>query len=136
MENMKNHLALVQHIVEKLELNERERIALFHLASNTDRNSVERTANAEGSLEVDEIKLSYVLGILIAVWILMSDPARAKRHLRLPNASPPFSGRSAMDLMLSGKEGLRLTRQYYDAQAQPLGRDDPAYQWAIQSILS
>ena len=134
MDSLSGRLAVMKRIVEKLELDDFEQDALFYPTTDTGRNSFERTI--DGSPVVDETKLSYVLGILIAVWILMSDPARAKRHIRLPNTAPPFNGCSAMDLMLTGREGLRLTRQYYDAQAQPLGPDDPAYQWAIQSIMS
>jgi hypothetical protein len=77
-----------------------------------------------------------VLGILIAVYICFSDPKRAVQHLRRPNSDFPFDGRSPLDLMMTGTEGLRLTRKYFDEKAQPLGKDDPVYKWALNSILS
>ncbi|MBO6812357.1 MULTISPECIES: MbcA/ParS/Xre antitoxin family protein [Marinobacter] len=120
---------LASRISEKLELSADEQYQLFSAASQ----GIDRDSGGRG---LDQIKVSYVLGILIAVYICFSDPKRAVQHLRRPNSDFPFDGRSPLDLMMTGTEGLRLTRKYFDEKAQPLGKDDPVYKWALNSILS
>jgi hypothetical protein len=120
---------LASRISEKLELSADEQDLLFSAASQ----EIDRGSDGAG---VDQIKLSYVLGILIAVYICFSDPKRAIQHLRRPNSDVPFDGRSPLDLMMTGSEGLRLTRKYFDEKAQPLGKEDPVYQWALNTIVS
>jgi hypothetical protein len=60
-------------------------------------------------------RISYVLGIYKALQILLPDPAAADAWVRRPNAAPLFNGRSALELMLSGRVAdLFLVRQYLD----------------------
>jgi hypothetical protein len=60
-------------------------------------------------------RISYVLGIYKALQILLPDPAAADAWVRRPNAAPLFNGRSALELMLSGRVAdLFLVRQNLD----------------------
>ena len=60
-------------------------------------------------------RISYVLGIYKALQILLPDPAAADAWVKRPNAAPLFNGRSALELMLSGRVAdLFLVRQYLD----------------------
>ena len=62
-------------------------------------------------------RISYVLGIYKALQILLPDPAAADAWVKRPNAAPLFNGRSALDLMLSGRVAdLFLVRQFLDAE--------------------
>ena len=62
-------------------------------------------------------RLSYVLGIYKALGILIPRPDLADEWIKRPNAAPLFKGRSALDVMLSGRVAdLFLVRQYLDAQ--------------------
>ena len=62
-------------------------------------------------------RISYVLGIYEALQILLPDPAAADAWVKRPNAAPLFNGRSALDLMLSGRVAdLFLVRQFLDAE--------------------
>src|SRR5687768_1015970 len=47
-------------------------------------------------------RLSYLLGIYKALQILLPDAGAADAWVRKPNSASPFSGRSALDRMLSG----------------------------------
>jgi hypothetical protein len=69
-----------------------------------------------GSVPSDLLeRISYVLGIYKALQILLPDPAAADAWVRRPNAAPLFNGRSALELMLSGRVAdLFLVRQYLD----------------------
>ena len=71
-----------------------------------------------GSVSSDLIeRISYVLGIYKALQILLPDPAAADTWVKRPNAAPLFNGRSALDLMLSGRVAdLFLVRQFLDAE--------------------
>ena len=58
-----------------------------------------------------------MLGIYKALQILLPDPAAADAWVKRPNAAPLFNGRSALDLMLSGRVAdLFLVRQFLDAE--------------------
>jgi hypothetical protein len=71
-----------------------------------------------GSVSNDLIeRISYVLGIYKALQILLPDAAAADAWVKRPNTAPLFNGRSALDLMLSGRVAdLFLVRQYLDAE--------------------
>ena len=62
-------------------------------------------------------RISYVLGIYKALQILLPDEQAADAWIRRPNTDPMFSGRSALDRMMSGQVAdLFVVRQYLDAQ--------------------
>ncbi len=62
-------------------------------------------------------RISYVLGIYKALQILLPDEKAADTWVRRPNSAWLFSGRSALDRMLSGHvSDLYVVRQYLDAQ--------------------
>ena len=62
-------------------------------------------------------RLSYLLGIYKALQILLPDASAADAWVRKPNSASPFSGRSALDRMLSGQVAdLYVVRQYLDAE--------------------
>ena len=69
-----------------------------------------------GSVPSDLLeRISYVLGIYKALQILLPEPGAADAWVRRPNAAPLFNGRSALELMLSGRVAdLFLVRQYLD----------------------
>jgi hypothetical protein len=71
-----------------------------------------------GSVSNDLLeRISYVLGIYKALQILLPDPAAADAWVKRPNTAPLFNGRSALDLMLSGRVAdLFLVRQFLDAE--------------------
>lgn len=62
-------------------------------------------------------RISYVLGIYKALQILLPDPAAADAWVKRPSSAPLFNGRSALQLMLSGRVAdLFLVRQFLDAE--------------------
>jgi hypothetical protein len=62
-------------------------------------------------------RVSYVLGIYKALQILLPAPEAADAWVKRPNTAPLFNGRSALEVMLSGRVAdLFLVRQYLDAQ--------------------
>jgi len=62
-------------------------------------------------------RLSYLLGIYKALQILLPQGQAADEWIRRPNEEPLFSGRSALERMLSGNVAdLYLVRQYLDSQ--------------------
>jgi hypothetical protein len=75
-------------------------------------------AGKVGAVSSDMLeRISYVLGIYKALQILLPDPEIADGWIRRPNTAPLFNGRTALDLMLSGRVAdLFLVRQYLDAQ--------------------
>ena len=71
-----------------------------------------------GSVSNDLLeRVSYVLGIYKALQILLPVPKSADAWVKRPNSAPLFNGRSALELMLSGRVAdLFLVRQYLDAE--------------------
>lgn len=62
-------------------------------------------------------RISYVLGIYKDLQLLLPDEAAADAWVRRPNEAQPFSGRSALDRMLSGNvSDLYEVRRYLDAE--------------------
>ncbi len=62
-------------------------------------------------------RISYILGIYKALQILLPDERAADEWVRRPNTAPLFSGRPALDRMLSGQVAdLFVVRQYLDAE--------------------
>ena len=62
-------------------------------------------------------RISYIAGVYKALQILLPDEKAADEWVKRPNAAPLFSGRSALDRMLSGQVAdLFLVRQYLDAE--------------------
>jgi hypothetical protein len=62
-------------------------------------------------------RLSYLFGIYKALQLLIPDERAADAWVRRPNAAPLFSGRSALERMLSGNvSDLYEVRRYLDAQ--------------------
>ena len=61
-------------------------------------------------------RISYIAGVYKALQILLPDEKAADEWVKQPIAAPLFSGRSALDRMLSGQVAdLFLVRQYLDA---------------------
>ena len=62
-------------------------------------------------------RISYIAGVYKALRILLPDDKAADEWVKQPNAAPLFSGRSALDQMMSGQVvDLFLVRQYLDAE--------------------
>jgi hypothetical protein len=62
-------------------------------------------------------RLSYLLGTYKALQLLLPDPRAADEWIHRPNDAPLFSGKSALDRMLSGNVAdLYVVRRYLDAQ--------------------
>ena len=62
-------------------------------------------------------RISYTIGIYKALQILLPDEKAADEWVKRPNVAPQFSGRSALDRMMSGQVAdLFLVRQYLDAE--------------------
>ena len=62
-------------------------------------------------------RISYIVGIYKALQILLPDEKAADEWVKRPNTAPLFSGRSALDRMLSGQVAdLFVVRQHLDAE--------------------
>ncbi|MYI89688.1 MAG: DUF2384 domain-containing protein [Gammaproteobacteria bacterium] len=62
-------------------------------------------------------RISYILGIYKSLQILLPDQKLADEWVKRPNSAPLFDGRSALDLMMSGRVAdLFIVRQYLDAE--------------------
>ena len=62
-------------------------------------------------------RISYILGIYKSLQILLPDKKLADEWVKRPNSAPLFDGRSALDLMMSGRVAdLFIVRQYLDAE--------------------
>lgn len=62
-------------------------------------------------------RISYILGIYKSLQILLPDKKLADEWVKQPNSAPLFDGRSALDLMMSGRVAdLFIVRQYLDAE--------------------
>lgn len=63
------------------------------------------------------LRISYVLAIYRALQILLPIPDRADAWITKPNSAPGFGGRSAADILSSGKiEDLIFVRAYLTAE--------------------
>lgn len=64
------------------------------------------------------VRISYLLGIYKSLQILLPNHISADAWIRKPNDAPLFSGKSALDCMLSGNvSDLFLVRQYLDCES-------------------
>ncbi len=62
-------------------------------------------------------RISYIVGIYKSLQILLPNEKLADEWVKLPNSAPIFDGRSALDLMMSGRVAdLFIVRQYLDAE--------------------
>ncbi len=62
-------------------------------------------------------RISYIVGIYKSLQILLPDEKLADDWVKRPNSAPLFDGRSALDLMMSGRVAdLFIVRQYLDAE--------------------
>lgn len=103
-------------IAEAWKLSVPEQLRLLGIASRSSYFKWRKEAAPRLSPDTLE-RLSYLLGIYKALQILFPVPERADEWLRRPNDAPLFGGRSALDLMLSGRVAdLYLVRQYLDAE--------------------
>lgn len=74
-------------------------------------------AERDGSLSFDALtRISLVLGIYKALHILYPDETLADRWIKLPNSNPLFGGKPALDLMMSGMDGLYQVRRLLDGR--------------------
>lgn len=74
--------------------------------------------DGSGSLSADTLeRISYIFGIYKALQILLPNPAASAAWVRKPNSAPLFSGKSALDRMLSGQVAdLYQVRRYLDGE--------------------
>ncbi|MGH7842308.1 MAG: MbcA/ParS/Xre antitoxin family protein [Candidatus Binataceae bacterium] len=71
-----------------------------------------------GTLTFDTLtRISLVLGIYKDLHVLYPDPELANRWIKLPNANPLFSGKTAVEFVMdSGLDGLYKVRRLLDAR--------------------
>jgi len=71
----------------------------------------------EGVTQDTMMRISYILGIYKSLQILLPEPAAADSWIHKPNLGAIFGGKSALDLMLSGKiADLERVRTYLDGK--------------------
>jgi hypothetical protein len=101
-------------IAEAWKLQEQEQMRLLGLESRSTFQSWKR--GSVSTIPKDALeRISYILGIYKGLHILLSQTA--DDWVRKPNAAKTFSGRSALDRMMSGNVAdLFVVRQYVDAQ--------------------
>jgi hypothetical protein len=64
-------------------------------------------------------RISYILGIYKALQILLPNPSSADEWIKKKNTAPFFSGKAALDLLLTGNmSDLVLVRKYLDGILQ------------------
>lgn len=61
-------------------------------------------------------RVGYLLSISRTLDILLPDAYAADNWIRRPNSARIFGGRPALNLMLSGEEGIRTVRDYLLAE--------------------
>lgn len=84
-----------------------------------DRASMDRLAANDGAMMTDDTlgRISYVLGIYKALHTLLPIPERADKWVSAPVSAPHFGGRTAIEIMTTGRvEDLAAVRAYLDAQ--------------------
>ena len=101
-------------IAEAWKLQENEQMRLLGLESRSTFQSWKR--GSVSTIPKDALeRISYILGIYKGLHILL--PQTADEWVRKPNSAKIFSGRSALDRMMSGNVAdLFVVRQYVDAQ--------------------
>jgi bifunctional DNA-binding transcriptional regulator/antitoxin component of YhaV-PrlF toxin-antitoxin module len=74
---------------------------------------------ALAQLNVDTLeRLSYILGIYKMLQVLLPDSSSADNWIKKPNDAPLFSGKSALEKILSGKvSDLFLVRRYLEGRS-------------------
>jgi hypothetical protein len=102
-------------LAESWQLSVGEQIALLgHPAEST---YFKYKAERDGTLSFDTLtRISLLLGIYKALHILYPDDALADRWIKLPNSNPLFGGKPALDLMMSGMDGLYQVRRLLDGR--------------------
>lgn len=104
-------------IAEKWRLSEAEQAAIMNLEADQLRSA---RASEAARMNGDTLeRLSHVFGIFRAINTLLPNVSRADAWMRAPNHAPIFAGRSAVQLIASGRiEDLRLVRRYLEAECQ------------------
>jgi uncharacterized protein (DUF2384 family) len=108
-------LTAFHRIADAWRLDEDTRWAILGCASQDARHLIdERPLSAD-----QQERVSYVLGIYIALHTILPQD-RANDWMARPNQAPLLAGRSAVDLLRSGRKAdLRALRRYLDAHALP-----------------
>ena len=103
-------------IAEAWDLSADQQMTLLGQTTRSTFFSWKKDPNVTLSKDTPE-RISYILGIYKALQILLPDEKAADAWVKRPNKAPCFSGRSALDRMLSGQVAdLFVVRQYVDAQ--------------------
>ena len=103
-------------IAERWSLSVEEQIALLGLSARSTFFKWKKDQNVVLPKDTLE-RISYIVGVYKDLQILLPDENAADAWVKRPNAAPPFSGRSALDQMMSGQVAdLFLVRQYLDAE--------------------
>ena len=103
-------------IAEAWELTAEEQMTLLGIASRSTYYKWRHDPPTRLSPDLLE-RLSYLFGIYKDLQVLLPEPAAAVDWVRKPFDAPLFSGRSALDRMLSGRVAdLYVVRQYLDAE--------------------
>ena len=91
-----------------------QRAALGNVSKQTVYNWREHPERAR--MTSDQLdRVSYLLGVYKALHILFTRPEQADSWIRRPNAAVPFGGKSAAELLFSGRmEDLIRVRRYLD----------------------
>jgi hypothetical protein len=102
-------------LADAWELNVGEQIALLgHPGEST---YFKYKAERDGYLSFDALtRISLLLGIYKALHILYPDESLADRWVKLPNSNPLFGGKPALELMMSGMDGLYQVRRLLDGR--------------------
>lgn len=103
-------------IVELWDLSVEEQMILLGLSARSTFFKWKKDANAVLPKDTLE-RISYIIGIYKALQILLSNEKAADEWVKKPNEAPLFSGKSALERMLSGQVAdLFLVRQYLDSE--------------------
>lgn len=103
-------------IVELWDLSVEEQMILLGLSARSTFFKWKKDANAVLPKDTLE-RISYIIGIYKALQILLPNEKAADEWVKKPNEAPLFSGKSALERMLSGQVAdLFLVRQYLDAE--------------------
>ncbi len=103
-------------IAERWNLNVEEQMKLLGITARS--TFFKWKQDQEGRLSMDTLeRISYILGIFKSINILLPEEVAADAWIKKANDAPIFSGKSALDRMLSGHvSDLFVVRQYLDAQ--------------------